>query len=340
MKDTTERIGQITTPDNAAQRKQEHAQEKRCGGDNGRRGGKISKRGRSPQRDRKRNNRENKRLEYRTRKIQDAQEKEDRRRQEEKGKKKGKEQADGKRLKEKDRVDSEAQQGGAHRKGWKTGTKRSSPYSEDASHRGREDWGPWDDREERLRKECGKRGETFRPEDDWGVEDRHADDRERAEANTARRQRREWAEQGRYHDGNYPEPAIAINTTRRWSVNQRRGWEGKPESARKKNISEENWRKPNKNEYVEQKDINHARTKPGKEGRQKSTKGGAGNTAIEGKKRAQIITERNDTETQNKNNAFPEHAPMSKLIFSVCFFFRKPGKCPRKSGQHELPVEF
>ena len=56
-----------------------------------------------------------------------------------------------------------------------------------------------------------------------GIEDRQAGDRSRAEANAPRRKRREWEAQGRAHQREYPEPAITINATRRWSGNQGRG---------------------------------------------------------------------------------------------------------------------
>ena len=91
----------------------------------------------------------------------------------------------------------------------------------------KEDWEDWQDREDRLRQDCGKQGKFSTHGNDWGVEDRQADDRARAEENAAKRQRREWASQGRDYAGNYPEQAISTNTTRRWSGNHDWGKETK-----------------------------------------------------------------------------------------------------------------
>ena len=71
-----------------------------------------------------------------------------------------------------------------------------------------------------------KTGHVLYPGNDWQIEDRQANDRSRAEENAAQRKRREWAAQGRNYQGDYPEQAIVINTTRRWSGNQD-GWGGK-----------------------------------------------------------------------------------------------------------------
>ena len=68
-----------------------------------------------------------------------------------------------------------------------------------------------------------KAGNVFYPENSWGIADRHANDRARAEENAAKRQRREWAAKGRNYQGDYPEQAIVINTTRRRGGNQDRG---------------------------------------------------------------------------------------------------------------------
>ena len=65
--------------------------------------------------------------------------------------------------------------------------------------------------------EMWKAGRVFYPWNDWGIEGRQANDRASAEENAANRQRREWAAQGRNYQGDYPEQAIMINTTRRWS---------------------------------------------------------------------------------------------------------------------------
>ena len=65
-----------------------------------------------------------------------------------------------------------------------------------------------------------KTGHTFHPSNGWNIEDRQAEDRARSEENAAKRQRQEWEAQGRNYEGEYPEPAIVINTTRRWSGNQ------------------------------------------------------------------------------------------------------------------------
>ena len=85
--------------------------------------------------------------------------------------------------------------------------------------------GPWSDREARLKKECGENGELRYPENEWGVSDRQAYDGARAAENAARRQRYEWESQRRCYRGAFPEPAITINTTRRWSGNQDKGGE-------------------------------------------------------------------------------------------------------------------
>ena len=49
--------------------------------------------------------------------------------------------------------------------------------------------GNFSEREDRLRKECEKRGETFYPEDDYIVPERHAEDKARADAKAAQRKR-------------------------------------------------------------------------------------------------------------------------------------------------------
>ena len=71
-----------------------------------------------------------------------------------------------------------------------------------------------------IGQECERAGETFQPYYDWGIAERQADDRARAEAKEPQRHRREWAEPGRDHRGDYPEASIVINTTGRWSGNQ------------------------------------------------------------------------------------------------------------------------
>ena len=99
---------------------------------------------------------------------------------------------------------------------------KPSPYSSHAIHLGREDWEPWQEREE-AEKECVKTGHISQPENDWGIAERQGEDRARAEANAANRQRREWEEQGRDHCGDFPGAAIIVNATRRWIGNQGRG---------------------------------------------------------------------------------------------------------------------
>ena len=42
------------------------------------------------------------------------------------------------------------------------------------------DWETWKQREDRLKKECEMRGETFNQESDWDMDGRHADDIRRA----------------------------------------------------------------------------------------------------------------------------------------------------------------
>ena len=70
-----------------------------------------------------------------------------------------------------------------------------------------------------------KTGQISYPENDWNIADRQADGRARAEENAAKRQRREWAARGKNYQGDYPEQAIVINTTRRWGGNPDRGEE-------------------------------------------------------------------------------------------------------------------
>ena len=65
-------------------------------------------------------------------------------------------------------------------------------------------------------------GETSLPENAWDIADRQDEDRARSKENAADRQRIEWAEQGRGHQGAYTEPGITINNTRRWSGDQDR----------------------------------------------------------------------------------------------------------------------
>ena len=109
-------------------------------------------------------------------------------------------------------------------------------WNSDTSHLLKEDWEPWAEREARLRRESEKNGETFQPENDWGMADRQAEDRVRAEENSAKRQRRDSAAQGKNYQGDYPDPAIVISTTRRWGGNQSRREGKKKETDRTKYI--------------------------------------------------------------------------------------------------------
>ena len=43
-----------------------------------------------------------------------------------------------------------------------------------------EDWETWTEREDRIREECGRVGETFYPESDWYIAERQAEDYARA----------------------------------------------------------------------------------------------------------------------------------------------------------------
>ena len=63
-------------------------------------------------------------------------------------------------------------------------------------------------------------------QNDWGVAERQEDGRARAEIKASQRQRIEWEKHGRDHLGDFPEAAIAINTT-----GTRSGDHGKEESA-------------------------------------------------------------------------------------------------------------
>ena len=45
----------------------------------------------------------------------------------------------------------------------------------------KEDWGTHAEREDRIRRECGKRNERYYPSDDWNAEHRQAGDRVREE---------------------------------------------------------------------------------------------------------------------------------------------------------------
>ena len=71
----------------------------------------------------------------------------------------------------------------------------------------------------------GGNGEPIYPGNDWDIADRQSDDRARAEENADNRQRHDWEARGQDYKGAYPEPAITINTTRRWGGNQDKGEE-------------------------------------------------------------------------------------------------------------------
>ena len=302
------------TPDNAEQRKRENAQENR--------GGEqcvAQKKGRKEEkefqeRQKTKQQREQEPSIQGAKKIQDEQEKEDRMRQEEKHKRKTKNQRrSASERRGEDRADAEAQNGKEHRKdrGKQEQKKRVHTQKKTQATWEEKTGGPWAEREERLRKECGKRGATFRPEDDCGIADRQADDRARAEANASRRQRREWAEQGRGHDGHYPEPAIVINTTRRWSGNQCRGWEGK--HTRKKNRRtnrRKTGRRTRTNRWSKKTSITPGQ-KPTKKGGGKVRKAAPGAPQLKTRKRSQSSADRGDTEPKDQNNASPEHAMVS-----------------------------
>ena len=107
------------------------------------------------------------------------------------------------------------------------------------------------------------------------------------------RQRREWKEHGRDHCGDYPEPAIVINTTRRWIGNQRRGEGNKRTRRTRKHPRKTGRSRARKIEGG--KDMKRARTEADKEGRQKSMKDRAERTANEDDGKPKIASRNNRT---------------------------------------------
>ena len=173
-------------------------------------------------------------------KEQEEQDKKDRRRQEEQDRGKDKEQEEKREKEENDQMDKEEQKEKEKQIRRIIQEQRETgqyAHLSDTSHLRFGDWELWPDREARPKKECGGNGEPFYPENEWGISDRQADDRARAAENAAMRQRHEWEAHGRDYKGAYPEPAITINTTRRYGGNQDMGGGKRKSQTNAKNIA-------------------------------------------------------------------------------------------------------
>ena len=72
----------------------------------------------------------------------------------------------------------------------KTPERRISGIQEESIEKGEtilSDWETFTEREDRIQKECGESGETYRAEDDWSIAERQAEDKRRSLGNAQMR---------------------------------------------------------------------------------------------------------------------------------------------------------
>ena len=125
------------------------------------------------------------------------------------------------------------------------------------------DWESWQEREDRIRRECEKSGEKFCLEDDWNIGERQAEDLRRAQDVAKYRKAKEAVDEAAKATTNYPQAAIVrADFLTNWTGTYDNIWtSAQTEQWRRDNLgSDEAWRRQQQEEWKKFTETQRERT--------------------------------------------------------------------------------